>query len=252
MSDTPTPPPSSTAPSGLNQTHERELQLARALIRGSNDAIVSQTLEGVVETWNPGAERLYGYAAQEVIGRHLRFLLLPQDQDAEALLLARVRSGESVPNYEATRQRKDGSLVEVSINVSPIVDDAGQVVGVSKIARDVSYRRVKASMQHARERAEHMAAARSSFLATMSHELRTPMNAVLGFTSLLMDTPLTDEQRGHLVTVQNAARGLLRLLNDILDVARLEKGHLQLDEQDHDLHELLAGLRNSFAAAAQA
>jgi signal transduction histidine kinase/HPt (histidine-containing phosphotransfer) domain-containing protein len=157
-----------------------------------------------------------------------------------------------VPNFEATRRRKDGSLVEVSINVSPIFDEGGQVIGVSKIARDVSYRRVKASMQLARERAEQMAATRSAFLATMSHELRTPMNAVLGFTSLLMDTPLTEVQRGHLATVQNAARGLLRLVNDILDVARLEKGNLVLEDQDYDLHELLNGLRHSFAVPARA
>ena len=244
--------PATPADDRQRQQHDRELQLARALINGSNDAIVTQSLEGMIESWNPGAERLYGYSAQEAIGRHIQFLLLPQDHAAESRLLSRVRRGEMVPNYEATRLRKDGSLVEVSINVSPIFDEAGQVVGASKISRDVGYRRIKASMQLARERAEQMAATRSAFLATMSHELRTPMNAVLGFTSLLMDTPLSEVQRGHLTTVQNAARGLLRLLNDILDVARLEKGNLVLEEQDYDLHELLSGLRHSFAAAAQA
>jgi len=231
---------------------ERELSLARALIHGANDALVAQTLDGIIESWNPGAERLYGYSAQEAIGAHVQSLLLPQDHAAESRLLSRVRAGAVVPNYDATRRRKDGSLVEVAIHVRPIFDSAGEVVGVAKIARDVGYRRAKAALEQARERAEQMAATRSAFLATMSHELRTPMNAVLGFTSLLMDTPLTEVQRGHLGTVQNAARGLLRLLNDILDVARLEKGKLQLEEQDYDLHELLNGLRNNFAVPAQA
>ncbi len=231
---------------------DRELQLARALIAGSNDAIVAQSLDGLIESWNPGAERLYGYSAHEAIGRHIQLLLLPHEYAAESQLLTRVRQGEMVPNFEATRRRKDGSLVEVSINVSPMFDEAGQVVGVSKIARDISDRRVKQSLELARERAEQVAAARSAFLATMSHELRTPMNAVLGFTGLLMDTPLTEVQRGYLGTVQNAARGLLRILNDILDVARLEKGKLVLEEQDYDLHELLSGLRDGFAAPAQA
>jgi len=246
------PPPAETASATDPQRMQRELQLARALIAGSNDAIVAQSLDGTIEFWNPGAERLFGYSAQEAVGHHIQLLLLPQDHAAESRLLSRVRKGELVPNYEATRRRKDGSLVEVSINVSPMFDDAGQVVGVSKIARDVGYRRVRAELEQARERAEEMAATRSAFLATMSHELRTPMNAVLGFTSLLMDTPLNDVQRGHLVTVQNAARGLLRLLNDILDVARLEKGKLQLEEKDYDLHELLNGLRHDFGATAQA
>lgn len=252
MPDSPPPPEPASADDPLRVQRERELQLARALIAGSNDAIVAQSLDGMIESWNPGAERLYGYSAQEAIGRHIQLLLLPQDHAAESRLLSRVRKGEVVPNYEATRRRKDGSLVEVSINVSPMRDEAGQVVGVSKIARDVGYRRVRAELEQARERAEQMAATRSAFLATMSHELRTPMNAVLGFTSLLMDTPLNEVQRGHLVTVQNAARSLLRLLNDILDVARLEKGKLQLEEKDHDLHELLNGLRHDFGAIAQA
>ncbi len=231
---------------------ERELRLARALIHGANDALVAQTLDGIIESWNPGAERLYGYSAQEAIGAHIECLLLPEDHVAESRLLSRVRAGNVVPNYDATRRRKDGSLVEVSIHVSPIFDHTGEVVGVAKIARDVGYRRAKAELEQARERAEQMAATRSAFLATMSHELRTPMNAVLGFTSLLMDTPLTEVQRSHLGTVQNAARGLLRLLNDILDIARLEKGKLQMEEQDYDLHELLNGLRSHFSSPAQA
>ena len=247
MSDTHVPAEPASA-----EDPQRELLLARALIAGSNDAIVAQSVDGMIESWNPGAERLYGYSAQESIGRHIQMLLLPQDHAAESRLLSRVRRGEVVPNYLATRRRKDGSLVEVSINVSPMFNDAGQVVGVSKIARDVGYRRIRAELERARERAEQMAAARSAFLATMSHELRTPMNAVLGFANLLMETPLTEVQRAHLSTVQNAARSLLRLLNDILDVAHLEKGRLQLQEQDYDVHDLLDGLRHRFAAIAQA
>jgi len=235
-----------------SQRRDRELQLARALINGSQDAIVGTSLTGVIESWNPGAERLYGFSASEALGHHIQMLLLPQDHAAESRLLNQVRSGQTVPTYEATRRHKDGSLVEVAVTVSPIVDEAGQVIGVSKIAHDIGDRRAKAALVLARERAEQMAATRAAFLATMSHELRTPMNAVLGFTDLLLETPLTELQRGYLGTVQSAARSLLRLLNDILDVARLEKGTLRLQEQVFDLHGLLRDQLQGHAAAADA
>jgi len=239
-------------PVSESQQRERELQLARALINGSQDAIVCTSLDGLIESWNPGAERLYGYSASEAIGCHIQMLLLPQDHAAESRLLSQVRCGQTVPSYEASRRHKDGSLVEVAVTVSPIVDETGRVIGVSKIAHDISHRRAKAALVQARERAEQMAATRAAFLATMSHELRTPMNAVLGFTDLLLETPLSELQRGYLGTVQGAARSLLRLLNDILDVARLEKGTLQLQELAFDLHSLLRDQLQGHAAAAAA
>ena len=202
------PVPPSSVPEG--QPRDRELQLARALINGSQDAIVGTSLAGVIESWNPGAERLYGFSASEAIGHHIQMLLLPQDHVAESRLLSQVRNGQTVPSYEATRRHKDGSLVEVAVTVSPIVDEGGRVIGVSKIAHDIGDRRAKAALVLARERAEQMAATRAAFLATMSHELRTPMNAVLGFTDLLLETPLSELQRGYLDTVQSAARSLLR------------------------------------------
>jgi PAS domain S-box-containing protein len=109
-----------------------------AIIESSDDAIVSKNLESIVTSWNKGAERLFGYGAEEMIGRPIT-ILFPEDRlDEEEKILERIRRGERVEHFESTRQRKDGSLVEVSLTISPIKDAQGRVVGASKIARDIT------------------------------------------------------------------------------------------------------------------
>lgn len=112
-----------------------------AIVESSNDAIVAKDLNGIITAWNPAAERLFGYTADEAIGRSVTMLIPPDHADEEPMILARIRLGERVEHYETTRRRKDGSLVDVSLTVSPIRDGRGQVVGASKIARDVTERR---------------------------------------------------------------------------------------------------------------
>ena len=112
-----------------------------AIVESSEDAIVSKDLDGIIGTWNAGAERLFGYAAEEVIGRPVTMLIPPDRLDEEPEILARIRRGERVDHYETVRRRKDGSLVEISLTVSPVKDAEGRIVGASKIARDITERR---------------------------------------------------------------------------------------------------------------
>ena len=107
----------------------------------SDDAIVSKDLNGIIATWNGGAERLFGYAAAEVIGKPITLLLPANRQEEEALILGRIRRGERVEHFDTVRQRKDGSLVEISLTVSPVRSPRGQIIGASKIARDITERR---------------------------------------------------------------------------------------------------------------
>lgn len=111
-----------------------------AIVESSADAIVSKDLNGIVRTWNAGAERLFGYTAQEVIGQPIS-ILIPSENSDEPIILERIRKGERVEHYETRRQRKDGSLVDVSLTVSPILDEQGRVLGASKIARDITDRK---------------------------------------------------------------------------------------------------------------
>ena len=112
-----------------------------AIVEYSDDAIVAKDLKGLITAWNRGAERLFGYAAAEAIGKPIAMLIPPDLPDEEPSILARIRLGEHVEHYETTRQRKDGTRVEISLTVSPIKDEQGRVIGASKIARDITERR---------------------------------------------------------------------------------------------------------------
>jgi len=116
-------------------------QKLAAIVESSDDAILSKDLDGTITSWNRGAERLFGYASQEVLGQPVTILIPDDRQDEEPEILARIRRGERVESYETKRRRKDGSLVDISLSVSPIVDAAGKIVGASKIARDITDRR---------------------------------------------------------------------------------------------------------------
>jgi PAS domain S-box-containing protein len=112
-----------------------------AIVESSDDAIVSKDLDGTIVTWNPGAERLFGYTAEEAVGRPITILIPPDRHDEETEILNRIRRGERIDHYETVRRRKDGSLVEISLTVSPIRNADGRVTGASKIARDVTERK---------------------------------------------------------------------------------------------------------------
>jgi PAS domain S-box-containing protein len=112
-----------------------------AIVESSDDAIVSKTLDGIITSWNPAAERLFGYTAEEVIGRPISILAPPDRENEMPANLERIRRGERVDRYETVRRRKDGSLVDISLTVSPIRDETGRIVGASKIARDITARK---------------------------------------------------------------------------------------------------------------
>jgi PAS domain S-box-containing protein len=120
---------------------EQDLRRVAAIIESSDDAIVSKDLDGVITTWNAGAERLYGYSAAEAIGRPVTMLMPPERIDEEPGILARIRRGERIEHYDTIRRRKDGTLIDISLTVSPIKDADGNIIGASKIARDITDRK---------------------------------------------------------------------------------------------------------------
>jgi len=204
-------------------------QLA-SIVETSEDAIIGQTLDGTVVTWNAAAQRMFGYALGEIRGRHITLLAPPDRSGEEDANLERIRRGEHIEHFETIRLRKDGTPIPVSISISVTRDTAGRISGFSTIARDVRQEvATREALRQARDAAERLARTRSSFLANMSHEIRTPLNAVLGMTELLLDTELTPEQRHSLTLVQVAGETLLTLLNDILDLSKIEAEQVRLE-----------------------
>ena len=221
---------------------EAQARLA-SIVQASQEAILGKTLDGVVTSWNSGAETLFGYTALEMIGGPIEVLIPPEGRADEAQVRARVAHGLGVEHYETARIRKDGTCVDVSATLSPIVGADGRIVGIASICRDVTDRkRAEAAL---REREEQLAAARdqaleasrlkSQFLATMSHEIRTPMNGVLGMAQLVLSGHLEPEQRGRVTRLREAGQSLLAIIDDILDVSKMEAGKLEMEVADFDL-----------------
>ncbi|MFJ4167880.1 response regulator [Paenarthrobacter sp. NPDC089714] len=228
-----------------------ELEGLGAIVNSSGDAIVGKTTDGIITSWNPGAERIYGYPSSEAIGRNSTFFipgeLLVEERDAIALTAA---SG-TIQNYETKRTRRDGKTIPVSITMSPVRGPDG-IRGVATISRDITERRAaEAELLDAREAALEASRLKSEFLATMSHEIRTPLNAVIGLTSLMMDTELSEAQRQYAQGVKGAGEVLLTLINDILDFSKLEAGKVDLDIASFDPRALVDEVAGLVAEAAQ-
>lgn len=228
-----------------------ELATLGSIVTSLSDAIVGVSLDNVVTAWNPAAERLFGYRAEDVRGRPPTFL------DAEAMagvhkLLDDAQSGRELSSFELEWTRPDGSVVPVALTVSSIVNGSG-VQGISVYGQDITERRRNAAaLEQAREEALESSRLKSEFLATMSHEIRTPMNGVIGLTSLLLETELTEGQRQYAEGVRGAGEALLSVINDILDFSKLEAGKVMLDPADFDPRRLVDEVGTLLAPAASA
>jgi PAS domain S-box-containing protein len=208
-----------------------------AVVESSDDAIITKNLSSIITSWNPAAERMFGYTAEEAVGKSIR-MLIPHDLQAEEdTVLAKVRAGEMVSHYETVRQRKDGSYLSISLTVSPIRNEHGEVIGASKIARDIT-ERTRLAIENARLYAEAQEANRmkDEFLAVLSHELRTPLNAIVGYSRLLRGGVLSGEKAARgLETLERNATWLTQIVEDVLDISRIVAGKIRLDVQTVNL-----------------
>jgi two-component system, sensor histidine kinase and response regulator len=211
-----------------------------SIVESSDDSIVGTDLNGRIMSWNQGSEKLFGYTAEEAIGR-LITMLFPQDRQKDyEQVLNRIRRQEHMERFESVRVTKDGTPIPVLTIVSPIRDRSGRLQGVSAIYRDMTMeKRAAAELVRAKEAAEAASQAKSTFLATMSHEIRTPMNGILGMTELVLDTDVTTEQRESLDLVKLSTESLLSVINDILDFSKIEAGKLDFEAIPFDFRESL-------------
>ena len=213
---------------------ERDILRLAAIVDSSEDAIISKDLNGIVQTWNKAAERMFGYTAEEMIGRSITTIIPKERLGEEDTVLSRIRAGLPVVHFETVRQRKDGSPVDISLSVSPIRTASGVVIGASKIARDVT-----ATRQLARA-AEEANRVKDEFLATLSHELRTPLNAVLGYTRMLRSGNLgTDKQERAIDVIERNAALLHQLVSDVLDVSGIVTGKMRVNPVRCDLADIV-------------
>jgi PAS domain S-box-containing protein len=214
--------------------HFVQLALLAAIVASSDDAIVSKSLEGQIRTWNAGAERIFGYTAAEVIGKSITIIIPDELQAEEREILAKVRRGERIEHFDTTRVTKDGRRISISLTVSPVRNARGEIVGASKIARDVSERkRVEDALLEADRR-------KDEFLALLAHELRNPL-APIRYALEMAKKPGRTEQQQALAkeVIERQVAHMSHLLDDLLDVSRITRGTLELRKQPIDLESAL-------------
>jgi PAS domain S-box-containing protein len=223
---------------------QRQKRYFESLLEVSPTAIVTVDPHHKVTTWNPAAERLFGYTREEAIGQDVDSLVANTEAVRhEAVQASRQTLEAGQVRLTTRRTRKDGSLVDVDLRAAPIrVGD--QMVGLYALYHDIS------ELQTAREQAEAATQAKSAFLAMMSHEIRTPMNAVIGMTGLLLDTDLTPEQRSYAEVIRSGGDALMAVIDDILDFSKIEAGRLELERRPFDLRNCVESALEVVAASA--
>lgn len=198
---------------------ETKNAILAAIVNSSNDAIVGKTLDGIITSWNAAAEELFGYSASEMIGQSI-LKIIPDDRKSEEdIILAQLSAGESLKHFETRRRSKTGRLLDVSLTFSPIKDTNGQISGISKIARDISDKKLE-------ERRKN------DFISMVSHELKTPLTSILLFTQILQKryNEINDDLGKEMSTkIERQSKKMIAMIRDFLSLARIEEDQLQVN-----------------------
>jgi PAS domain S-box-containing protein len=212
----------------IKQSEEKSAMLA-AIIESSDDAIISKTLESKITSWNDSAERMFGYKADEIIGETIYKLIPPDRQDEEPQILARLKGGNRVDHFETKRLTKDGRLLDVSLSISPVKDSDGHIIGLSKIARDITEKKLDETRK-------------SDFIGMVSHELKTPLtslNALIQVANAKLKNSGDAFLEGAMAKASIQVKRMTGMINGFLNVSRLEAGKIFIEKQPFEIRDLL-------------
>lgn len=235
------------------KAEEQTAHLA-AIVTSSNDAIISKSINGTISVWNKSAEKIFAYSSEEVIGKNISILIPQGLEDEEESLMEKVKNGEVIEQHETKRKRKDGKLINVSFSVSPIRDTGGKITGISEIVREITEQKrfeqelieAKRNAEREKKLAEQAMDAKQQFLSNMSHEIRTPLNAIIGFTKVVLKTNLDEKQKEYLNAIKVSGDALIVLINDILDLAKVEAGKMTFEEIPFKLKDSISSMLHLF------
>jgi two-component system, chemotaxis family, CheB/CheR fusion protein len=213
---------------------ETELSKLASIVESSDDAILSKDMQGIILSWNRGAERLYGYTAEETVGKPVTIIIPPELVDERDTIMGRLARGEHIDSHETVRRRKDGSRVDVSITISPVMDKWGRIIGASAVARDITERK------RAEEALREADRQKDQFLAMLGHELRNPLAAIRNASELLKLIKSTDSNLERTASVlDRQTTHMAKLIDGLLDISRMVRGKIVLDKEVVDLVQIL-------------
>jgi PAS domain S-box-containing protein len=213
---------------GQKNAEHAQRRLA-AIVESSDDAIISKNLQGIITSWNKGAEQIFGYTSKEMIGKSIRTIIPPELQSQEDHILAQLKQGKKIDHFQTVRLRKDGRRIDLSITISPIKDSDGTIRGASKIARDITQEK---SLQRQKD----------DFIGIASHELKTPVTSIKSYGQVLQ---MVFKKKGDMHAVNllqkmdSQINKLTNLIGDLLDVTKVQSGRLEFHQQEFDFNELI-------------
>lgn len=212
-------------------------RLLASIVETSNDAIISKSLDGIIQTWNAAAERLFGFTAEEAVGRHISLVIPPERIAEEEGIIANLRAGKRIEHFETERIHSDGRRIVVSLTISPIKDEAGNVIGASKIVRDVTERkRLENNLRVLAADLSENDRRKNEFLATLAHELRNPLAPMSNMLELIKRADGDGQilKRAH-ETIERQLGQMVRLVDDLLDWNRITHDRLELRRSEVEL-----------------
>jgi PAS domain S-box-containing protein len=222
-------------------TDQRRLQLDKAgqltnarllasIIESSDDAIVSKSLDGTIQSWNAGAERLFGYTAAQAVGRHVSLIIPPDRIAEEDRIIASLKAGQRIEHFETERMRAGGERIQVSLTISPIKDEDGTVIGASKIARDITdSKRTEAALRRLANDLSEADRRKNEFLAMLAHELRNPLAPISNAArALRMGSGDREAVESASEMLDRQVGQMARLVEDLLDMSRITRGKIEL------------------------
>lgn len=225
-------------------------EVFRGIFENLQDIYCRMDRQGVITMISPSVFKRTGYTPDEVMGRHITDFFFDNKLIHRALI--KLRRDGSLRNIEASLRVKDGSIRQFMFNMLMFTDEHGRPSEVAVLARDITVlKRNELELLKAKEQAERSLKVKEGFLANMSHEIRTPMNGVIGMIDLLINTRLNDEQRDYIQTIKRSSETLLHILNDILDLSKIEAGKMALHEMPLSLQELMEKLVSLFGQTAR-
>lgn len=214
--------------SDIKQAEEKSAKLA-AIVTSSDDAIVSKTLESIVTSWNASAERMFGYTEKEMIGESIVKIIPPDRQDEEPRIIAQLRKGHRVDHFETQRLTKDGKLLDVSVTISPVRDSEGNIIGASKIVRDISEKKQDEQRKN-------------DFISMVSHELKTPLTSLTAIVQLLqvkLGSKVDPFAASSLKNANKQVKKMADIINGFLNISRLESGKMPMIKREFVLNDLV-------------